>query len=124
MAKAPSPIAIAVITLVGFIGPKKVSNPIANFSMAAVTKTGARIVRAYALYTISAPTTKISIPQCRSDLRRPYGFGHSQPSTESRPWEDQRSSVRIRLPALWISDFRSVFAEATRTGSRFAIALS
>ena len=46
MAKAPSPIAIAVIALVGFIGPKKIRNPIANFSMAAATKTGSRIAGA------------------------------------------------------------------------------
>lgn len=59
-------IAIAVIALVRFIGPKKVSNPIANFSIAAAVKTGARTVGAYALYTMSAATAKISTPQCRT----------------------------------------------------------
>src|SRR5262245_43723577 len=84
-AKAPSPIAIAVIALVGFIGPKKVSNPIANFSMAAATKTGPRIVGANALYTISAPTTKISTPQCRTkNTNELLGLSTPKPNRKNR----------------------------------------
>ena len=85
MAKAPSPIAIAVIALVGFIGPKKVSNPIANFSIAAATKTGARVVGAYALYTINAPTTKISTPQCRTkNTNELIGLSTPNPNRKNR----------------------------------------
>jgi hypothetical protein len=62
----PSTIAITVIPLVRFTGPKKTSNPIAIFSTAAATKTGTRIAGSYALKMISPPTTRISTPQCRT----------------------------------------------------------
>ena len=49
MAKTPSTIAITVIGLVRFTGPKKTSIPIANFSVAAAIKIGVRVPGAYAL---------------------------------------------------------------------------
>jgi len=55
---------MTVIAVVRFTGPKKINNPIANFSIVAAIKTGVRIAGTTALYTISAPTTKISTPQC------------------------------------------------------------
>src|SRR5215467_3750243 len=93
MAKAPSPIAIAVIALVRFIGPKKVSNPIANFSMAAAAKTGARTVGTYALYTISAPTTRISTPQCRTKKTNEL-LGLSTPNPNRKNRSGKRSAAR------------------------------
>src|ERR1700722_12347993 len=48
------------------MGPRKINNPTANFSTAAAIKTGVRTAGTPALYTSSAPTTKISTPQCRT----------------------------------------------------------
>jgi hypothetical protein len=64
-AKLPSMTAMAVIATVRFAGPKKISRTMANFSMAAAVKIGARLSGKYALYTVSAQTTKSSAPQCR-----------------------------------------------------------
>ena len=85
MAKMPSKIAIAVIAFVRFIGPKKTTNPIANFSMAAAIKTGVRVAGAYALYAISPPTTKISTPQCRTkNTVELAGFSTPNPNRNNR----------------------------------------
>src|SRR5215831_5740691 len=106
MAKAPSPTAIAVIAVVRFTGPKKVSNPIANFSMAAAAKTGARTTGTYALYTISAATAKISTPQCRTkNTNELLGLSTSNPNRKNR--RGKRSAARP-APAVIIPEATSI----------------
>jgi len=106
MAKAPSPTAIAVIAVVRFIGPKKVNNPIAIFSMAAATKTGGRILAMYALHTISAATTTISTPQCRTkNINELVGLSTPKPNRKNR--RGTRSAARP-APAVIIPDATSI----------------
>src|SRR5215470_15952041 len=92
MAKALSPTAIAVIAVVRFTGPKKVNSPIANFSMAAAAKTGARAAGTYALYTISAPTTKISTHQCWTKNCEPGG--QSTPKANHKNRRGKKSAAK------------------------------
>ena len=49
IAKVPSITATAVIATVRFAGPKKISTTMANFSMTAAVKIGARVAGKYAL---------------------------------------------------------------------------
>src|SRR5215469_14503122 len=92
MAKTPSPIARAVMHLVRFRGPKKVDTPIANFSIAAAAKTGARTAGTWALYTISAPTTKISTPQCWTKNCEPGG--QSTPKANHKNRRGKKSAAK------------------------------
>src|SRR5215472_1748675 len=78
--------------LVRFIGPRKLNNPIANFSMAAAAKTGVRTTGTYALYTISAPTTKISTPQCWTKNCEPGG--QSTPKANHKNRRGKRNAAR------------------------------
>ena len=55
------------MTFVRLMGPRKISNANADFSTAAATKIGVRTVGAPMLYTISAPITESSAPQCRTN---------------------------------------------------------
>ncbi len=70
-----------------FRRPKKISNPTANFSTMAATKTGPRTAGASALYTISAPTTEIAssigwknvrrVPRKMFLTRHTHGISHT-----------------------------------------------
>src|SRR5215468_781299 len=106
MEKALSPTAIAVIAVVRFTGPKKVKNPIANFSMAAATKTGVRTAGTYALYTISAATTKISTPQCRTKTTKEL-MELSTPNPDRKNRSGKRSAARP-APAVIIPEATSI----------------